>query len=337
MFALFQNQAQDEQQQPPQQEGELLPLETQWYDDQYEDIEYAPEYVPESDPEPDPGYVPEYVEPLEQTDEFGESAYEYVYSPYDNQQQEEYYPEQYQESNRENVDDDDGENAEPSDEEIEKNLIHREPWSEKEIPMSAVSGFKKPEPVVEKESDKKKESSDAQSTDDESNGDTKASKDDKDGSKIGKKESNEKKGKDEGDDSSKKDKGPEDNDIAVFEKIWNVELEDLKQNEVPKHNKYIKYWTRVFEKVDKPKGEESDMSTAQQKNEMRNLFTESVKPGNFNEERDVQKIKNLTDNVWIRCWWKKLNKEVSGGSNDMFGRYLAQCSLLCATIFMSMV
>jgi hypothetical protein len=93
----------------------------------------------------------------------------------------------------------------------------------------------------------------------------------------------------------------------------------------------------VFEKVDKPKGGESDMSMAQQKNELRNLFKESVKPGNFNEGRDVQKIKNLTDNVWIRQWWNIFNNESSGGSNDTFGRYLAQCTLLCATIFMSMV
>jgi hypothetical protein len=72
------------------------------------------------------------------------------------------------------------------------------------------------------------------------------------------------------------------------------------------------------------------MSMAQQKNELRNLFKESVKPGN-QRRTDVQKIKNLTDNVWIRQWWNIFNNESSGGSNDI-GRYLAQCTLLCATI-----
>jgi hypothetical protein len=45
-----------------------------------------------------------------------------------------------------------------------------------------------------------------------------------------------------------------DNDVVEFEKTWNVDFEELKKKN-PKDNKYIKYWTRVFEKVDKPKEE----------------------------------------------------------------------------------
>jgi hypothetical protein len=37
--------------------------------------------------------------------------------------------------------------------------------------------------------------------------------------------------------------------VVEFEKTWN-DFEELKKK-IPKENKYIKYWTRVFEKVDK--------------------------------------------------------------------------------------
>jgi hypothetical protein len=76
------------------------------------------------------------------------------------------------------------------------------------------------------------------------------------------------------------------------------------------------------------------MSMAQQKNELRNLFKESVKPGNFNEGRDVQKLR-ISRIMFGSEWWNIFNNESSGGSNDTFGRYLAQCTL-CATI-LSMV
>jgi hypothetical protein len=74
------------------------------------------------------------------------------------------------------------------------------------------------------------------------------------------------------------------------------------------------------------------MSMAQQKNELRNLFKGIGEAWELQRRTGCTKIKNLTDNVWIRQWWNIFNNESSGGSNDTFGRYLAQCTLLCATI-----
>jgi hypothetical protein len=127
-------------------------LETQWYDDQYDD-----NGVDVNAPGDDDGYV----EPLEQTDDFGESAYEYTYHPQDDQEQqpeEYYYPEEMPElirNTEESSVSEDSENTEPSDEEIENIWFIESLGLKKRNSMSAMSGFKRPEPV-EGESDKKK-------------------------------------------------------------------------------------------------------------------------------------------------------------------------------------
>ena len=367
MFALFQQPQQDVEQ--PEPEG-VLPVEQQWYDDQYNNTDQGEYYAQEYDTEV----------PLEQAEVFDETAYDYTYYPDDKQpqQQEETQAEQYapqesqyypeQEDETQNVEEDKEEDIEPSDEEIANNLVFREPWSEKEIPMSAMSGFIKPRVVVnqddKKDRDDDRRDDDKKDRDGEKNDDKRDDKKDRDAAEKKDDKRDDKKDRDgekndgkqydkKDRDGDKNDKGKQDTDskekidqvIEVvdkdadeFERIWNVDFDDLlKKDKIPLENKYVKYWKRVLVKVDKPKGEESDMSMAQQKNEMRNLFKESTKPGNFNEDRDVQKVKNLTDNVWIRYWWKMFNDDVSGGTRPQFGHYMAQCSLLCATLLMSIV
>jgi hypothetical protein len=76
MFAL-QDQTQYDQQPQPRRRRTIT-LETQWYDDQYDDNGVDVNALGDDDG---------YVEPLEQTDDFGESAYEYTYHPQDDQEQ----------------------------------------------------------------------------------------------------------------------------------------------------------------------------------------------------------------------------------------------------------
>jgi hypothetical protein len=68
-------------------------------------------------------------------------------------------------------------------------------------------------------------------------------------------------------------------DATEFTSLWDVDFDELKSNKnIPNNNKYVKYWKGVFGKMKSLGSEESDLSMSQQKNEMRNLFTEGTSP-----------------------------------------------------------
>jgi hypothetical protein len=115
---------------PSPKKKRTITLETQWYDDQYDD-----NGVDVNAPGDDDGYV----EPLEQTDDFGESAYEYTYHPQDDQEQqpeEYYYPEEMPELIRTTEESSVSQIAKIRNlpmRRLENNLVYREPWSEKKF------------------------------------------------------------------------------------------------------------------------------------------------------------------------------------------------------------
>jgi hypothetical protein len=72
-------------------------------------------------------------------------------------------------------------------------------------------------------------------------------------------------------------------DATEFTSLWDVDFDELKSKEYSKQQQVREILKGVFGKMKSLGSEESDLSMSQQKNEMRNLFTEAYKPDNLNE------------------------------------------------------